>query len=360
MAEGAPATVNGTVVVTPTAGGQTSLLTDSGTMATVVIPPAAINAETSIIVTPVLVTRTVAGGDSAAGGTSVVPASPAGSKIVGGQTYNIEATTLSGASVSSLSDSLTLTFEYTESQVSGLDEAGLLVYYFSEDEATWISLASTVDTANNLITAYVDHLSAFAVMGQPTSDLSAYAGKVVKATDDRAVYLISDGYRRAFTSEMMYFSYGYLWSDIVTADVSLMPLGPDMVYSDDNLFTAGQMIKGTDAKVYFIDNAGHRHWVASEEVYLGLGYSWQQVAWISDSALANYETGAAITSAGERPDGSLVKYASGDKVYLIEGSLKRWIKDEASFNGLNYGWYNIIEIPATETFASAADLTEAD
>ena len=360
VAEGAPATVNGTVVVTPTAGGQTSLLTDSGTMATVVIPPAAINAETSIIVTPVLVTRTVAGGDSAAGGTSVVPASPAGSKIVGGQTYNIEATTLSGASVSSLSDSLTLTFEYTESQVSGLDEAGLLVYYFSEDEATWISLASTVDTANNLITAYVDHLSAFAVMGQPTSDLSAYAGKVVKATDDRAVYLISDGYRRAFTSEMMYFSYGYLWSDIVTADVSLMPLGPDMVYSDDNLFTAGQMIKGTDAKVYFIDNAGHRHWVASEEVYLGLGYSWQQVAWISDSALANYETGAAITSAGERPDGSLVKYASGDKVYLIEGSLKRWIKDEASFNGLNYGWYNIIEIPATETFASAADLTEAD
>jgi len=183
-------------------------------------------------------------------------------------------------------------------------------------------------------------------------------GKVVKALDSAAIYLIKDGVKKPFTSEMMFFSYGHKWADVATYDLSEIVQGDNMVYSDDHTFTGGQMLKGADEKVYFIDNAGKRHWVKDEATFLGLGYKWNQVAWISNTALAKYTAGDDIATATVRPDGSLVKYAGSDKVYLLEDGKKRWIKTEIAFNAHKYGWYNIILAPAVEQYADGDDLVE--
>ena len=357
----APSTTNGQVTVSPTSGAQTQLTTAAGTMAQVIIPPQAVGAETALIVNQVAVTTTTGGGDTATtgSGSSAVPAVPTGSAIVGGLTYAVSAQA-GEATITSFSDSLTLTLTYTNEQLAGLDESSLKVYYYNTTNNFWVSLTSTIDVANNKITAYFNHLTTFAVIGTKTFDAASYEGKVIKAANSTAVYLVNQGYRRAFTSEMMYFSYGYKWSDLtITNNVNNISRGSDMVYSDTHTFTAGQMIKGTNEKVYFIDDLGYRHWVETAEVYLGLGYEWKQVAWISDMALAKYAEGSSIKSADVRPNGSLVKYSDSDKVYLIENGQKRWIVDEVTFNAKNYGWYNIIIIPKTESFVSAGNLTAA-
>lgn len=354
----AQSTTNGTVVATSASGGTTQATTEAGTTVKVIVPPAAVTVETTVAVTQQSVVQTVTGGDTATtgSGASMVPTAPAGNAIIGGRAYSVSATAQSTA-ISSFNDSLTLTFTYTDAEVAGVNESSLKVHYYNVENDAWVSLTSTVDTAANTITAYVNHLTTFAIIGALSSDSSTFEGKAVKSAGSPAVYLVNNGYRRAFTSEMMFFSYGYTWADVQAADVNNIPLGPNMVYSDSHTFTAGQMIKGANEKVYFIDNAGYRHWVESETVYLGLGYEWKQVAWISDAALDKYAEGSNITSISSRPNGSLVKYAASDKVYLIDAGKKRWIVNETAFNNYNYGWYNIITIPDTEIYGNGGNLS---
>jgi len=353
----APATFNGQVTVDALNGGSTTVTTDTGSTVKVVIPPNAVTTETTFAVSQNLVTKTTTGGDTATGGSgsSVVPPPAAGKVIIGGRSFDVGATA-AGNAISQFSDSLTLILNYSNAEVAGVDESSLKISYYNSSDNAWVSLTSSVDAAANTITAYTNHLTSFAVIGALTGNPAAIEGKVVKSADSAAVYLINQGYRRAFTSEMMYFSYNYRWPDVVVTDISNIPQGPDMVYSDTHAFTAGQMIKGTNEKVYFIDNANQRHWVESEAVFLGLGYQWKQVAWISDAALGNYQEGASITSAGVRPDGSLIKYPTSDKVYLIEQGQKRWIENEAAFNSLGYGWYNIIIIPNDQVFVDGTNV----
>ncbi|MBU1130739.1 Ig-like domain-containing protein [Patescibacteria group bacterium] len=354
----AQTTSNGMVTASAGDGGATQMTTDDGTTAKVIIPPAAVMADTTFSVSQIAVTETASGGDTAiaGSGSSVVPSAPSGKAIVGGRSYSVSALEYGTTAVTSLNDSLTLLFTYTDEQVSGFDESTLKIYYYNTDNDSWVSLTSTIDPATNTVTAYIDHLTAFAIIGALTIDPTVLEGKVIKDADSAGVYLVNQGYRRAFKSEMMYFSYGYTWSNVEVMNVDIVPRGPDMVYSDDHTFTAGQMVKGANEKVYFIDNEGVSHWVETGAAYLGLGYQWSQVAWISDTALAKYAEGSSITTSSSRPDGSLVKYADSDKVYLLDNGQKKWLVTEEAFNNHSYGWYNIIEIPDSEAYITGSNI----
>jgi hypothetical protein len=61
---------------------------------------------------------------------------------------------------------VTLTFTYADAQIpAGMAEAGLKIYYYDTVSKAWVVVPSTINTATNTITATVNHLTQFAIMG---------------------------------------------------------------------------------------------------------------------------------------------------------------------------------------------------
>lgn len=52
----------------------------------------------------------------------------------------------------------------------------------------------------------------------------------------------------------------------------------------------------------------------------------------------------------DRPDGTLISYYSGPRVYILELGKKRWIQTADDFTNLGYQWRNIITVPYSEIY----------
>ena len=106
--------------------------------------------------------------------------------------------------------------------------------------------------------------------------------------------------------------------------------------------TAATLIKyPNDPKVYLIED-GQKRWIKDEQTFNSLNYKWSDILHVPISQ--TYPEGETIAAA------TLIKYPNDPKVYLIEDGQKRWIKDEQTFNSLNYQWSDIIQIPITQAY----------
>lgn len=72
-------------------------------------------------------------------------------------------TFLSGVSSSSFAQPLTFKIEYTDSEISSLDESSLTIYKYGGTD--WAALSTTVDAANNAATATLASFSSFGLFG---------------------------------------------------------------------------------------------------------------------------------------------------------------------------------------------------
>jgi hypothetical protein len=123
-------------------------------------------------------------------------------------------------------------------------------------------------------------------------------------------------------------------------------------------FRDGTLIKGTEAAVSLVTNQGMRAWIKNEEVFLGLGYRWNQIHVISDSELSLYKRTDDIVSTATHGNGTLIKYANDSKVYVLEGDKKRWVASESAFasNGLSFS--DIITIHDSEIYPDGSVLSK--
>jgi len=153
-----PTTTTGAVTATSGGGGETTLTTDESTTAGVSLPIGAVTASTNIIVTT----------ESQATVTGSRPA-PSSRSIVGGYVYDFSATS-GGEDVNTFQETATLTFTYTDEQISGLNESNLRVFYWKESTSQWVALVTTVNAETNTITAETDHFTYFAIMGLPEGE----------------------------------------------------------------------------------------------------------------------------------------------------------------------------------------------
>jgi len=153
-------TAAGSATVTAAAGGTATATTAAGTTATVTIPAQAVTASTTVTVTPTATTAATA--------TTAVAAVPATQSVVGGYVYDLVATS-GTTTVSTFSQNTTITLSYTDAQISGLQEGTLAIYYYDTATSKWVALTSTVDTANNKVTAQTNHFTLFAIMGTKTT-----------------------------------------------------------------------------------------------------------------------------------------------------------------------------------------------
>lgn len=85
----------------------------------------------------------------------------------------------------------------------------------------------------------------------------------------------------------------------------------------------GTLIKGSGPRVYVVSN-GERRWIQTERDFLRLGYRWDMLRRISDSELLQYPRGEAVNADGGFPDYTLIK-GSGPRVYVVIGSMRRWV-----------------------------------
>ena len=150
---GAVTEVVGTGTVTQTTGGLITATSTEGSIARADFPASAVSADTSVSITPV--------GKAEA----LVGTPPAGSFMVGGYVYTLSAT-VAGVAVTTFAQPVTLTFTYTNAQISGLDESTLKIYRWDATASQWVVLPSTVDAATNTVTATTTEFSYFVLMGE--------------------------------------------------------------------------------------------------------------------------------------------------------------------------------------------------
>ena len=130
-----------------------------------------------------------------------------------------------------------------------------------------------------------------------------------------------------------------------------MPWGP----SYDPQY--GALVKiVNDPKVYLLLGT-KRHWIASEGVFTALKYAWTWIEDVSQELLDKYESAGEITSTTEHPAYTLIKYKNSNKVYRLEPDasnpgrvVRRHVKDEATFESLDYRWDRIVTVDEAEQY----------
>ena len=206
-----PTTTTGQVTATATGGGKTTLTTDENTTAQIELPADAVSTSTEINIYPKIKADIVASRPI-----------PSGKTIIGGYAYEYAATA-DGQAVTTFLKNITLAFTYTNEQIAGLNEDTLKIYYW--DGTQWLVLSSTVDKANNKVTATTDHFTYFVIFGEsetPTEVATPEAyglveGDLIRAEGDFDIFIISQyGYKRLFLNPAIFEMYGHLgsWDDV--------------------------------------------------------------------------------------------------------------------------------------------------
>lgn len=97
---------------------------------------------------------------------------PQGVDVVGGMFYDF--TAFEGSAEKTTFDTdFTLKFNYTDTQITEFEEGTLKVYFWDESQNIWVLLPNfTLDPVNNTITVLTDHLTLFAIFGEPKRAVS--------------------------------------------------------------------------------------------------------------------------------------------------------------------------------------------
>ncbi|MBI5621695.1 hypothetical protein HY933_02425 [Candidatus Falkowbacteria bacterium] len=185
---------------------------------------------------------------------------------------------------------------------------------------------------------------------QPTTPALG-EGVLARQANGSPVYLIQNGKKRLIDLVTIFDSWGYDWADVVNADISAYPDGTPLGFRDGYLIKADN-----DSKVYVIAG-GSRYWIPTAAVFEDLGYRWHQIKVVSAEFVARHPDGGSWTKSYVHPDGTLFKYQTYPKVYLLENNTRRWIINEATFLGRGYKWENIITLPDWEGYSLGADIT---
>lgn len=138
-------TTTGEATVTADTSGTATATTSDGGTITVSVPVGAVTNSSSISIAP--------------SSASSAPAPTSGLFMVGNNVFEINST-----GDTEFNQDITLTFSYSDDQVSGLDEGSLAVHWYNTETGSWEQLPSTVDPATNTVTATTNHLTTFAVM----------------------------------------------------------------------------------------------------------------------------------------------------------------------------------------------------
>jgi hypothetical protein len=165
-------------------------------------------------------------------------------------------------------------------------------------------------------------------------------GSLVKADGDPKVYLIDNASKKWIAGADIFAMRGMKWGDIKTvlaADLAVYPDGGIIGWPD------GTLIKSAGAQTVFAVSSGKRRPISSAEVFIELGYKWENIKTISQNDLDQYGLGMPVNDLSH-PDGSLIKFSDSPNVYLVEGGAKKLIPSVEVFLGHGYSFGLVLTV----------------
>lgn len=143
-------------------------------------------------------------------------------------------------------------------------------------------------------------------------------------------FLVSAGRRYGITDPGVLKSYGFEFKDAVLASATDLALPQGSVTAPGD----GSLVKKSgDSTVWFI-TGGKKHGFTSAEVFLGLGFSWQNVREVAGPVLDALGQASPLGSASSRHLSGVFVNASGT-IYRMEDNLRRGIPSLEVFNSWN-------------------------
>ncbi|OGZ32716.1 MAG: hypothetical protein A2V69_00775 [Candidatus Portnoybacteria bacterium RBG_13_40_8] len=162
---------------------------------------------------------------------------------------------------------------------------------------------------------------------------------LVKSFSRDRVYLIENNKRRPILSQRLFNLKKFKWNKVVSLsdrDLAVYPLSLAVAYPD------GSLIKGTAPDVYLIEKE-KRRLITSQLIFNNRGFKWNNVLKITDEELLSHPIGEAVLL----KDGTLAKGPSPE-IYYIRSEKKHWIKSVDVFLNLGFKWQNVVKISNNE------------
>ncbi len=140
---------------------------------------------------------------------------------------------------------------------------------------------------DELIVVANDDLNGFTVGETVTAASDHPQGSLLQDTTTGGVYYVEDGIKQAVQSRDVLNNRFTSWSIVPTATETLeeYPTGEPVKFFD------GTLIKATESPDVFVVSEGLRRPIPSEEVFLGLGYEWEDIVVTDERSVLNQPLG---------------------------------------------------------------------
>ncbi len=220
---------------------------------------------------------------------------PTGVVPAGDNTYDLKSLTDVETAISSFSQPITITLDYQDSDVTGLDESTLDIYHYSS--GVWSDLSDcVVDPLTNSITCSTTGFSVFSLFASAPVSSGGSSGSVVNGsrkgvnilTADGTIYtLTADGKRRPYTSAGAYLSYGFnTWANVVPARTSelALPVGEFIPPRDGSIICSD---RGSDKGTCYLITGAQKAGFTSNAIFKALGFSYSNALYGDVSFLTN-------------------------------------------------------------------------
>lgn len=161
-------------------------------------------------------------------------------------------------------------------------------------------------------------------------------------------YLIDNGQRRPFPSELAFVSNKYRWDHeilVMASQIQRYPEGPAVH------IRPGTLIKGQGPTIYILDLIGDKEYkrpIGSAATFEALGLHWDDIWPNYEYDLSVYTTGPTITTSTKHPNGMLVKLNSNPTIYVLDNGKRRPFSSWASFASAGYLVSDIVTISSSE------------
>ncbi len=163
-------------------------------------------------------------------------------------------------------------------------------------------------------------------------------GCVVRG-DDETVYLVENGYKRAFPSADIFLSQGYHWQQVIKiaqSELETLPSAPPLTFRD------GTLLRGSGQTTYVVEDGCKRPFVAATD-FEGMGYRWENVVQIADEQLDLMAIGSPMRPNTLYPNGTLLRGAD-TTVYLLMQGKRAPIPTVQIFQSWGFQWDQIISV----------------
>lgn len=136
-----------------------------------------------------------------------------------------------------------------------------------------------------------DDLAGFTIGSPIVTENASPLGRLVRVKENNSLYYLNEGkYHAIYDEKIAKIRFPNLTIEKVTAAAlaDYPDAGAPILFKDGTLFG----ITGSN-KIYVVENGKKRH-IASEAVYNGLGYNWNNIIWTNEFAGMAHETGEPV------------------------------------------------------------------